>query len=97
MRRHSVLRDVRGAVLAAGLALTAGFLIGAAPASAAKPHAGGRYLGCEGTDAQVIEEQAMCVRSSADRQPGPGPRSRRPAPESHATTPAAETSPRASA
>src|SRR4051812_29463953 len=45
---------VRGVVLVAGLAITTvGFLIAAAPASAAKPHGGARYLGFEGPEIPI--------------------------------------------
>jgi hypothetical protein len=50
---------MRGAGLAAGLVLTtAGFLIAAAGASAAKPHGGAHYLGFEGSETQDIVTQS---------------------------------------
>jgi hypothetical protein len=62
MSRHSVLRNVRGAVLVACLALTtAGFLVAATGAAAAKPRGGAHFLGFEG-----IETQAVVTRASAD-------------------------------
>jgi hypothetical protein len=65
MSRHSVLRNLRGVVLAVGLALTtAGFLIAAAHASAAKPHGGAHYLGFEGSEMGYVGHYSGGLSSS---------------------------------